>query len=183
MDDQASFMGPYSTSTPNKMKGGPHHCSSSNDSRCSMTPFEMGMYGSFSYPSSTGMHHGSITPMTSVAGSQQVTSSGWQLTSSFSPLPPQTIDTLGTKQAAEIYQLVAECQALGSELTKQFQNLSRLEAVHHVTAQAAAHETINMGCIAHSATFGVATATQTDKVHESSLCRLCQGQPGMERCQ
>ena len=48
MDDQASFMGPTSTSTLNKTGGGPCHCSSSNDSRHSMTLFEMGLYRSFS---------------------------------------------------------------------------------------------------------------------------------------
>ena len=53
------------------------------------------------------------------------------------------MDTLSTEQAAEIYQLAAECQALGSELAKQFQNLSGLEAVHCTAAQATAHESIN----------------------------------------
>ena len=172
-DDQASFVGPTSTSTPNKTRGGPHHCSSSNDSRCSITLFEMGMYGSFSYPSGTGMHRGSITPVTSITGSQQVTSSRWQLMGSFSPLLPQAMDTLSTEQATEIYQLAAECQALGSGLAKQFQNLSRLEAVHRATAQATAHKTINAGSMAHSTTFGIATATQTDEECESSMHRLC----------
>ena len=117
-----------------------------------MTPFEMGLYGSFSYPSYTGMHCGSITPMTSIARSQQVTSySGWQPTRLFSPLLSQAMDTLSVEQAAEIYQLAAEYQALGSKLTKQFQNLSRLEAMHCPAAQATAHETINVGCMAHSA--------------------------------
>ena len=83
------------------------------------------------------------------------------------------MDTLSTEQTAEIYQLAAECQALGSELAKQFQNLSRPEAVHCTTAQATAHETINVGCMACSATFGMATATQTDEECESSMCRLC----------
>ena len=172
MDDQASFVGPTSTSTPNKTRGGPRHHSSSNDSRCSMTPFKTGMYGSFSYLSGIGVCHGSITPVTSIARSQQVTSNRWQLSGLFSPLPPQTMDTLSAEQAAEIYQLAAECQALGSKLAKQFQNLSRLEAVHHTAAQAAAHETINAGCMAHSTAFGVATATQTDGECESSLHRL-----------
>ena len=172
MDDQTSFVGPTSTFTPNKTRGGlcPH--SSSNDSRYSMTPFKMGLYGSFSYPSGTGICHGSITPMTSVAESQQVTSSGWQPTRLFSPLLPQAMDTLSAEQAAEIYQLAAECQALSSKLTKQFQNLSRLEAMHRMAAQAAAHETINVGCMTHSTAFGVATVTQTDQERESSLCRL-----------
>ena len=160
-DDQVSFVGPTSTSTSNKTGGGPCPHSNSNDSRHSLTPFKMGLYRSFSYPSCTG-----------IAGSQQLTSSGWQPTGSFSPLPPQAMDSLSAKQAAEIYQLAEECQALGSELAKQFHNLSRLEAMHCTAAQAAAHETTNMGCMAHSTTFGVATATQTDQEHESSLHRL-----------
>ena len=135
-----------------------------------MTAFKMGLYGSFSHPSGTGMCHGSITPVTSVARSQQVTSSRWQPTGSFSPLLPQAMDTLSTEQAAEIYQLAAECQALGSKLTKQFQNLSALEAVHHAAAQAAAHETINAGCMACSTAFGIATATQNRQ--GTSMCRL-----------
>ena len=173
MDDQASFVGSTSTSPPNKARGGPCPHSSSNDSRCSMTPFQIGLYQNFSYPSYTGVHHGSITPATSVARSQQVISSRWQPTRSFSPLPPQAMDTLSTEQAAEIYQLAAECQVLGSELTKQFQTFSRLEAMHCTAAQASAHETINVECMAHSTTFGVATATQTEQEHESCLHRLC----------
>ena len=82
------------------------------------------------------------------------------------------MDTLSAEQAAEIYQLAAECQALGSELAKQFQNLSRLEAVHNAAAQATAHETINAGCMAHRTTFGIATATPTDEECESSMGRL-----------
>ena len=44
--------------------------------------------------------------------------------------------------------------------------------MHHAAAQAAAHETINVGCMARSTAFGVATATQTDQECESSLRRL-----------
>ena len=51
------------------------------------------------------------------------------------------MDTLSAGQAAEIYQLATECQALGTELAKQFQNLSGLEAMHCAAAQATAHET------------------------------------------
>ena len=60
-DNQASFVGPNSTSTPNKTEGGPHVRSVSSDSRHSMTPLEMGLSGSFSVPSYAGMHHSSIT--------------------------------------------------------------------------------------------------------------------------
>ena len=59
------------------------------------------------------------------------------------------MDTLSIGQATEIYQLATECQALGTELAKQFQNLSGLEAIHHTAAQATAHETINAMCVAH----------------------------------
>ena len=45
--------------------------------------------------------------------------------------------------------------------------------MHCAAAQATAHKTINAGCVAHSATFGVATATQTDEELGSSLPRLC----------
>ena len=45
--------------------------------------------------------------------------------------------------------------------------------MHHAAAKAAAHETINTGCMAHSATFGIAIATQTDEEWDSSMCRLC----------
>ena len=88
-----------------------------------MTPFEMGLSGSFSIPSYAGVCHGSITPTTSVAGSQQVTSSGWHPPVPFSPLTLQGMDTLSTEHAAEVYQLATECQALGSDLAKQFQTL------------------------------------------------------------
>ena len=44
--------------------------------------------------------------------------------------------------------------------------------MHCTAAQAAASETINVGCMACSTTLGIATATQTDQECESSLCRL-----------
>ena len=74
---------------------------------------------------------------------------------------------------AGIHQLAAECQALGSELAKQFQNLSGLEAIHHHAAQATAQETIDVGCMAHNAAFSTITANQTDQKHQHSLCQFC----------
>ena len=139
-DDQFSFIYPTSTSTPNKMESGLHARSASSDSRCSMTPFEMGLSRSFSIPSHAGVHHGSITPMTSVARLQQVTSSGWHQPAPFSPLTLQSMDTLSAEQAAEVYQLATKCQALGSDLAKQFQTLRGLEAMHHTAVQVTAHE-------------------------------------------
>ena len=136
-EDQSSF--PPSTSTPNKIGSGPCYHSNSTDSRHSMTPQDTLLYGSFSCPGPAGTGHGSITPVTSVAGSQQVTSSMWQMPRLFSPTLPSATDTLSTEQVVEIYQLATECQALAAELAKQFQNLSRLEAKHHTVAQATAH--------------------------------------------
>ena len=62
-DDQFSFICPTSTSTPNKTESGPLAQSASNDSRHSMTPFEMGLSRSFSIPSYAGVCLGSITPV------------------------------------------------------------------------------------------------------------------------
>ena len=60
-DEQLSFSSPTSTSTPSKTDSGPHPKAVSNDSRCSMTPFETGLGGSFSIPSGTRICQGSIT--------------------------------------------------------------------------------------------------------------------------
>ena len=138
-----------------------------------MTSFEMGLGGSFSVPIYAGVCHGSITPATSVAGLQQVTSSRWHQSASFSPLTSQVTDTLSAEQAAEVYQLSTECQALGSELAKQFQTLSGLEAMHHATAQAMAHGTVLLGRVAHSAAYRVATTIQNAEEWESTLRGLC----------
>ena len=146
-----------------------HFHSNSTDSRHSMTPLDTWQYGSFSYPGQTGLGCGSITPATSVAGSQQVTSSMWQLPRPFSPALLPAMDTLSTGQVAEIHQLATECQALGVELTKQFQNLSGLEAVHRAMAQATAHKTINVGCMAHNAAFSAIAANQPDGDHKKFL--------------
>ena len=93
---------------------------------------------------------------------------GGKPTRPFSPLPSQAIDSLSAEQATEVYQLTAECQALGSNL----QTLSRLEAMHRAAAQATAYETINAGCMVCSTTFGIASMTQPDEELESSLHRL-----------
>ena len=109
--------------------------SSSTDNKYSMTPLDTSLYGNFSYTGPTGVGCGSITPTTSVARSQRVTSSMWQLLRPFSPALTSAMDTLSARQVAGIYQLATECQALGVELTKQFQNLCGLEAMHCTTAR------------------------------------------------
>ena len=105
-----------------------------------MTPLDVGLYNSFSYYGLPGFSRGGATTVVSVAGSQHVSSSIWQppgLTS----LP--TMATLNAEQSTEIFNLAVECEALSTELAKQFQTLSRLEAMHYAMAQATAHETIN----------------------------------------
>ena len=137
-----------------------------------MTPLDTPLYGGFSYPGPIGAGHSSVTPVTSVAGLQWVTSSMWQLPGPFSPTLPPATDTLSTGQAAEIYQLATECQALGTELTKQFQNLSGLEAMHHTTTQVTVHETRNAGCMACNAAFSAITADQPDRDRKKFLCQF-----------
>ena len=154
---------------------GPCYHSNSTDSRCSRTPLDTLLYGSFSYHGSAGVGHSSITPMTSMAGSQQVTAghqqhvaAAWFVFSCSATSPRH----LSAEQVVEIYQLATECQALGTELTKQFQNLSGFEAVHCAAAQATAHETINAGCMAHNTAFSAVTANQLDGDHEKFLCQF-----------
>ena len=119
------------------------------------------------------MSHGSLTPVTSVAGLQQVTSSRWHHPAPFSSLPLQGLDPLSTEQATEIYQLAIECQTLGCDLAKQFQTICRLKASHCAMAQATASETVLSRCFICSAAYAVATTIQQAKEQESTLCRLC----------
>ena len=118
------------------------------------------------------MGHSSITPTASMARSQQVTRSMWQLHGLFSPILLSAMDTLSTEIVVGIYQLATKCQAVVAELTKQFQNLSGLETMHCTVVQAMAHETINVGCMACNAGFTV-TANQPDRDHEKFLHQFC----------
>ena len=68
---------------------------------------------------------------------------------------------------------MAECQALGTELAKQFQTLSRLEAMHHTMAQTTAHETINTGQMAWNTAYSILPDGHAlDKKHEETLQQL-----------
>ena len=127
-DEQLSFPCLTSASTPSKTTSGPHPRLVSSDSRGSITLFETGSGRGFSLPGGIGICHGSLTPATSVSGSQHVTSSRWHQATPLSPLTLQGLDPLNTEQAAEIFQIVTECQTLGSELAKWFQTLCGLEA-------------------------------------------------------
>ena len=90
--------------------------------------------------------------MTSVAGLHHVSSSIWQppgLT-----FPP-AMQTLNAEQSTEIFNLAAECQTLSTELAKQFQTFSRLEAMHQTMVQATAHETINVRWMAQNVAYSI----------------------------
>ena len=137
-----------------------------------MTPFETGSGGSFSLPSGIGIHSSNLTPATSVSRLQHVTSSGWHQAIPLSPLTLQGLDPLNDKQATEIFQLTTKCQTLGSELAKQFQTLCGLEASHRVAAQATTHEIVLSSHQAHSASCGVAAATQQAEQWGLTLCGL-----------
>ena len=82
--------------------------------------------------------------------------------------------TLNAEQSTEIFNPVAECQALSTELAKQFQTLSRLEMMHCTMAQATAHETINAEWMAQNMAYSILPDDKTrDKKHEESLQQLC----------
>ena len=85
-DEQLSFSCLTSVSIPSKTTSGPHPSSVSNDSRSSMTPFETGSGRSFSPPGGIGICCSSLTPATSVSGSQHITSSGWHQATPLFPL-------------------------------------------------------------------------------------------------
>ena len=173
-DKQLFFSSPTSTSTPSKTDGGPQPRLVSNDSRRSITPFETGLGRSFSIPSGTRIHRGSLTPATSVSGLQHVASSRWNQAVPLSPLTLQGLDPLNAEQTVGLYQLATECQTLGSELAKWFQTLCRLEESYYMAAQATTHEIVLSRCQARSTAYGVATAIQQADQWELTLCRLCE---------
>ena len=144
------------------------------DSGHSLTPSKPGAGNSFAFPNSLTFHCASLTPAPSTSGSQHVTSSGWHPQVPLSPLHLQGLDPLTMDQAAKLYQLATECQALGSDLAKRFHTLCSLEATHCAIAQSTAHEMVLSGCHACSTAYGLATATQSVPERELTLCRLCE---------
>ena len=175
MNDLLSLSGPADTSTPSKA-GMAGNClqTMSCDSRLYLTPSEPGAGNSIAFPNSLAFHHASLTPAPSTSGSQHVTSSGWHSQVPLSPLHLQGLDPLTMDQAAELYQLATECQALGSDLAQRFHTFCSLKATHHVTAQSTAHETVLSGCQACSTAYRLATATQSVPEMELTLHRLCE---------
>ena len=83
------------------------------------------------------------------------------------------MQTLNVKQSTEIFNLAVECQALSTDLTKQFQKFSGLDAMHCTKA----HETINAGQLAQEAVYSTSSALQVgkplDKKNEETMQQLC----------
>ena len=92
----------------------------------------------------------------------------------FSPAGQQTHGIFSPMQTKEIYDLVVECQVLGTQLTKEFHTLMGLEAIHCTVAQVTAHETINEGHPERGAAYGVPmNKDESDQKHEEILWKLC----------
>ena len=132
-------------------------------------PLDIGLYSSFSYYGPPCFGRGRNTPAPSVARSQHISSSMWQPTGLTSPHLPLNTKTLNAEQ----FNLVVECQALDTELAKQFLTLCRLQAMHHAMAQATAHKTMNVGWMAWNAAYSILPDGQAlDKKCEETLQQL-----------
>ena len=173
LEDHGCFTAPTSSSTPYKSGPQQYPRSSSTNSRLSTMALDAGLYNSFSFSGPTGFFRGGATPMPSVSGSCHMSSSTWQppgLTSS-----PAT-QTLNAEQSTEIFNLAAECQALSTDLAKQFQKLSGLDMMHHTMAQDTAHETINAGQLAWEVVYSTSSTLRVgqprDKKHEETMQQL-----------
>ena len=144
---------PNLSSTPYKPEVHPHYHSSSTDNRCSQTPMDLSLYNSFGYHSPPGFGRGGVTPVGSVAGSQHISA----------------------QQTTEIFHLGAKCQVLGTQLDKQFKTLSRMEVMHHATAQVTTHKTINTGYVGRGVACSILmNGGDSDKKHEETLQKLCE---------
>ena len=99
-----------------------------------------------SIPSLAGFHHMSST------WSASMFTSG--------PSSPH----LTINQANSLYKLAAKCQALSIKLTKQFQVLSGLEAMHRNSIQGMVHKTLTLRCSAQETAY---SAILWDRVSEN----------------
>ena len=140
LSDVIELLAPSITSTPLGKSGPREGQMTSSDSRHSSA--SLFASSSFSLPGYPSMGLRSLTPSApSIAGAQHILST-WppNLVSSGPSTPQLTID-----QANSIFGLVSECQALGIRLAKDFQVLSRLEAIHHNSIQGMVHEMLTLG--------------------------------------
>ena len=97
---------------------------------------------SFSLPSYPSVGLGSLTPsVPSITGSQHISSTWSPNLDSSGPTTPR----LSIDQANSIFGLASECQVLSVRLAKDFQVLSRLEAIHCNSIQETVYETLTLG--------------------------------------
>ena len=133
---------------------------------------DLSLYNSFGYLSPPGFGRGGVTPTWSIARSHYVSSSMLLPVELFSPNVQPSQGPLW-EQAKEIFYLGAECQALSTQLAKQFQTLSGLKVMHHMAAQATAHETINAGHLGQDAAYSILmNGDETDKKCDETLLKL-----------
>ena len=131
---------PSITSTPLGKAGPREGQTTSSDSRHSSA--SLFTSSSFNLPRFPSMGLGSLTPsVPSITGSHHI-SSTWAP----NPVPsgPST-PWLTIDQANSLFGLASKCQALGIKLTKDFQTLSGLEAIHCNSVQGMAHEMLTLG--------------------------------------
>ena len=134
MEDLISLSSPADMSTPSKIGIASRHLQTmSCDSRQSLTHSNSGAGNIFMLPNSLAFCCTSLTSAPSTSGSQHITSSRWQPQVLLSPLHLQGLDPLTTNQATKLYQLATKCQALGSNLAKNFHNLwpQSIPLCHH----------------------------------------------------
>ena len=161
-------LAPSNTSTPLGKAGPREGQTISSDSRHSSALLFTS--SSFNLPGFPSVGLGSLTPLVpSITGSHHI-SSTWPPNSfpSGSSTLQLTID-----QANSIFSLVSKCQVLSIKLTKDFQMLSGLEAIHHNSVQGMVHEMLTLG---HSAREAAYTAILQDDITEAeceaTTCRL-----------
>ena len=159
-NDHSYFVELRNASTPYKLGHQMHNHSSSMESRHSWTPLDCSLYNNFYYRGHAGFGRDGVTPG-SIAGLQQVSSSILQPGVLFSPAAPQAPCSLTPEQSAEVFCLGTKCQVMGTQLAKQFQQLSGLEAMYHAMVQAIAHETINRGHVERSMAYNILLSAST----------------------
>ena len=114
----------------------------------------------FNLPGYPAAGPGNLTPsIPSLTGSHHV-SSTWPA-GAFTSGP--SFSHLTINQANSLFKLATECHALSIKLTKQFQVLSGLEAMHCNSIQGMAHEILMLRCSAQEAAY---SAILWDRVSE-----------------
>ena len=159
---------PSITSTPLGFASLRQWRTTSAESRHSMASIYTSL--NFNIPGYPAVRPGNLTPsVPSIAGSHHMLST-WPpgMFTSGSSTPHLTID-----QANSIFKLVAECQALGIKLAKEFQVLSGLEAMQCNSIQGKAHETLTLGCSAREAAYSAILQDEVSEAeHKAMTCHL-----------